>query len=156
MQEHVAEENHECDPREAVERDEHDHGDVDHQPVGERVGDLAERRLDTPPSREPAVELIRDRGGPEHDPREPARATPLGEQQDDEGGDRGEAQDRERVRQLAKRRRDRRAHGSRLDGRSKIHGGPDDGHDTAPDHHPRVPSRPEGLHGTYVRRPAWS
>jgi exodeoxyribonuclease VII small subunit len=32
-----------------------------------------------------------------------------------------------------------------LDARSGIHGGPDDGHDTAPDRHPPSPSRPTSL-----------
>ena len=35
---------------------------VDHQPVGERVGDLAERRLDVPAAREVAVDLVGDAG----------------------------------------------------------------------------------------------
>jgi exodeoxyribonuclease VII small subunit len=33
-----------------------------------------------------------------------------------------------------------------LDARSEIHGGPDDGHDTAPDRHPPSPSRLTSLH----------
>jgi hypothetical protein len=41
----VTEQNHERDPRQPVVRDEEHDADVDHQPVGERVGDLAERRL---------------------------------------------------------------------------------------------------------------
>ena len=40
---------------------EHDHRGVDHQPVGERVGVLAELRLDVPAAREPAVDLVGDR-----------------------------------------------------------------------------------------------
>ena len=41
--------------------EEQDHRGVDHQPVGERVGVLAELRLDVPAPREPAVDLIGDR-----------------------------------------------------------------------------------------------
>ena len=43
---------------------EQDHGHADHQPVGERVGDLAERRLDVPAAGEPAVELVGGGGSP--------------------------------------------------------------------------------------------
>ena len=52
--------------------DEEDHGRVDHQPVGERVGDLAELRLDLPAAREPAVHLVGDAGVGEDDRRRPA------------------------------------------------------------------------------------
>ena len=51
---------------------EHDHRRVDHQPVGERVGVLSELRLDVPAPREPAVDLVGDRGDAEDDPRRPA------------------------------------------------------------------------------------
>ena len=44
---------------------------VDHQPVGERVGDLAEARLDVPAAREEAVDLVGDAGDAEDDPGRP-------------------------------------------------------------------------------------
>ena len=51
--------------------DEQDDRDVDHQPVGERVGDPAERRFHVPPAGKPPVELVthardteEDGGGP--------------------------------------------------------------------------------------------
>ena len=59
-------------PRQPVERDEHDDGGVDHQPVGERVRDLAELRLDVPAPRQVAVELVGDR-------RERRRRCPAGQ-----------------------------------------------------------------------------
>ena len=46
------------EPRQAAGVDEQDHRAVDHQPVGERVGDLPERRLDLPAPREVAVDLV--------------------------------------------------------------------------------------------------
>ena len=46
-------------PRQPVmDEDEQDDRRVDHQPVGERVGDPAERRLHAPAASEPAVELV--------------------------------------------------------------------------------------------------
>ena len=53
---------------------EQDHRGVDHQPVGERVGDLAELRLDVPAAREPAVDLVGDAGDAEDDRRRPSCA----------------------------------------------------------------------------------
>ena len=54
--------------------DEEDDGGVDHQPVGERVGDLAELRLDMPAAREPAVHLVGDAGDRRRSPQ--ASCTP--------------------------------------------------------------------------------
>ena len=52
--------------------DEEDDRGVDHQPVGEWVGHLAELRLDLPAAREPAVHLVGDAGDREDDRRRPA------------------------------------------------------------------------------------
>src|SRR4029079_18544783 len=106
-QEQVAEQNHEGDPRQAVVDDQEDDADVDHQPVGERIRDLPEPRLDGPAAGEPAVELVGDPGEPEHDPRGPARPVLLANEQHDEERDGDEAQDRQGVRDLAERFRDR-------------------------------------------------
>ena len=95
-------------PRQPVEGDEHHDGGVDHQPVGERVRHLAELRLDVPAPGEVAVELVGDRREAEDDPRRPARPCSLVEQQPDEERDRGEAEQRQRVRDLAHGRRDGR------------------------------------------------
>ena len=62
----------ERDPRQAADAPEQDHGHVDQQAVGERVGDLAERRLDVPAAGEEAVDLVGDRGGAEEDGGRPA------------------------------------------------------------------------------------
>ena len=51
----------ERDERQATVEPEQDHGCVDHQPVGEWVGDLAERGLDMPAPSEPAVDLVGER-----------------------------------------------------------------------------------------------
>ena len=51
-----------------VTRAEQDDRDVDHQPVGERVGELAELGLDLPAPREPAVDLVGDPGEREDEP----------------------------------------------------------------------------------------
>ena len=74
---------------------------ADHEPVGERVGDLPEARLDVPAAREVAVELVGERRGGEEDPRPPRRAVAGVEVEPDEDRDRGEARDRERVRDRA-------------------------------------------------------
>ena len=73
-QEHVApDDDGEAHPGKPVVDGEEDHGCVDHQPVGERVGELPETRLDVPAAREEAVHLVGDRGDAEDDPRRPAR-----------------------------------------------------------------------------------
>ena len=51
-----------------------DHGGVDHQPVGERVGELPEVRLDVPATGEKAVHLVGDPGDAEDEAGGPARA----------------------------------------------------------------------------------
>ena len=61
-------------PGQPVVRDEQDHRGIDHQPVGERVGELAEPRLDVPAAREEAVHLVGDAGDAEDDPGRPAAA----------------------------------------------------------------------------------
>ena len=50
----------EAGPRQAPVGDEQDDGGVDHQPVGERIGDLAEARLDAPAAGEEPVDLVGD------------------------------------------------------------------------------------------------
>ena len=60
----AADDDDERGPRQPVVDEEHDHGDVDHQPVGERVGVLPELRLDVVAAREPTVDLIGDSGDP--------------------------------------------------------------------------------------------
>ena len=67
---------------------EHDHGGVDHQAVGERVGVLAELGLDVPAAGEPAVDLIGDSGDTEDDARRPVVPAVGARVQDDERGDR--------------------------------------------------------------------
>ena len=49
--------------RQPVLEEEHDHRDVDHQAISQRVGVLPELRFDPQPPRQPAVHLIGDRGG---------------------------------------------------------------------------------------------
>ncbi len=102
--EHVPADDHgESDPRQPVVVREEDHGGVDHEPVGERVGDLPEMRLDVPAPGEVAVHLVGDAGDPEHDPRRPARIVPGLDHEDDEDGNEHEPRDGERVRQLRER-----------------------------------------------------
>ena len=57
----------------ALER-EQDRGRVDHQPVGERIGELAELRLDVPAASEKAVDLVGHAGDEEDPAGRPARA----------------------------------------------------------------------------------
>ena len=54
---------------------EHDRG-PDHQPVGERVGDRPEARLDVPAACEVAVDLVREGRGREEEPCPPRRPSP--------------------------------------------------------------------------------
>ena len=70
-----------------VRDEEHDDRGVDHQPVGERVGDTAEVRLDTPPAREETVDLVGDPGDGEDDAGGPAVPAVGGEHQHDEDRD---------------------------------------------------------------------
>jgi hypothetical protein len=79
---------------------EQDDGRVDEKPVRERVGDLAEGRLDAPAACEKAVDLVGDGRGAEEDGRRPAPAAVA--RQDERGEDRDDQQARngERVRQL--------------------------------------------------------
>ena len=95
------------DPRQAVGVPEQDHRRVDHQPVGERVGDLAERRLDVPAAREEAVDLVGDAGGAEE--RSPPAS--CGRRRTSristaKTGISDEPRDRQRVRKLRERRGD--------------------------------------------------
>ena len=82
---------------------EQNHGHVDQQPVGERVGDLPELGLDVPAAGQEAVELVGDRGGREEDRRGPAVAVGRVQDQDRVDRDRDQPQDRQRVRQLRQR-----------------------------------------------------
>ena len=109
-QEQVAERGSRARSTGAGRDDEQHDGDVDHQPVGERVGDLPELGLDAPAAREPAVELVGDRGDARRRSPRASSGRPVARaSSDDEDRDRREPQDRQRVRQLAKRRGDRRA-----------------------------------------------
>src|SRR5581483_2504600 len=98
--EEVARRDHERRPRQPPGVDEEQHRRVDHQAVSERVRDLAERRLDAPPAREEAVDLVRDAGDPEDDRRRPRPAAVAGRDQRDVDGDQEDAEDRQRVRDL--------------------------------------------------------
>ena len=60
-QDDVARRDQQRDPRQPVDVPEQDHRHVDQEPVGERVGDPAERRLDVPAAGEEAVDLVGDR-----------------------------------------------------------------------------------------------
>ena len=93
-------------PGQPVVDGEEDHGGVDHQPVGERVGELPEVRLDVPAAREEAVHLVGDRGDAEDDARRPARVVPGLHHEHDEDGDQRQPRDGERVRELRERLRD--------------------------------------------------
>ena len=72
---------------------EQDDGGVDHQAVGERIGDLAELGLDVPAAREPPVDLVGDAGDAEDDRRRPAVAAVGDEEQHDEDRDQDQAAD---------------------------------------------------------------
>src|SRR5262245_39838662 len=93
----------ERDPGQAACMPEQDHGRVDHQAVGERVGDLSELRLDVPTPREPAVDLVGDASHPEDDRRRPAVTAVRCEQQDDEDRNQNQAADRKEIRNRCQR-----------------------------------------------------
>ena len=96
--------------------DEEDDCRVDHQPVGERIGDLPERGLDAPPAGEPSVDLIADPGNAEEEGRRPAMPPIRRGQHDDENWDQREPQDRERIRHMSEASRHRGSgHGSRIE-----------------------------------------
>src|SRR5919108_3231259 len=76
---------------------EEDHGGIDHQTVGQRVGDLAKGRLDFPAPREPAVDLVGDARDAEDDRGRPAVAAVRSEDETDEGGNEKEPEDSQRV-----------------------------------------------------------
>ena len=106
----------EGDPRKAVvDCDEDDHGRVDHEAVGERVGDPAEGGLDVPAAGEPAVDLVGDPSDCEDGRGRPAVAPVGRDQQRGEDRDQEQPQDRERVRNARQRSGDRTCgHGSRI------------------------------------------
>ena len=97
-----ASDHHEPEPGQTAVGDEQDHRGVDHQPVGERVGDLPEARLDMPAAREEAVDLVCDAGDAEDDPRRPAGRVPGPNQHGHEDGDEREAAEGQRVRVRAR------------------------------------------------------
>ena len=67
----AADDDGEPHPRQSVVIGEENHGRVDHQPIGERVRDLPEPRLDAPAPREEAVDLVGDACDEEDDPCHP-------------------------------------------------------------------------------------
>src|SRR5262249_58302956 len=76
------------------------------QPIGERVEDPAEVRLDAPAPSKEAVDLVGDPRHAEDDSRRPARLSPGLDHQDDEDRDQDQAPDRQRVRERLQRRGD--------------------------------------------------
>src|SRR5262249_28561660 len=74
------------------------------QPIGERVEDPAEVRLDAPAPSKEAVDLVGDPRHAEDDSRRPARLSPGLDHQDDEDRDQDQAPDRQRVRERLQRR----------------------------------------------------
>ena len=103
----VAHEDHrERDPRQPPLDPEEDDGGVDHEAVGQRVGELAELGLDPPAAREPAVHLVGDAGRSEDDRRRDAVPRVGVEHEHDEHGDEPEPEDRQRVRKPRKRSRE--------------------------------------------------
>ena len=109
-EEHVAQRDRERRPREAPGMPlEHDRR-PDHQPVGQRIGELAEARLHVPAAREEPVHLVGDPRDQEERPRPPGSPAVGGEDEGRERRNQRQAEDRQRVRQLRKRRRDG-AHG---------------------------------------------
>jgi len=90
-------------PRQAVVREQEDHRRVDHQTVGERVGELPEARFDVPEACEEAVQLVRHPGEEEDESRRPARGVTGPDHERDEDGDEDETPDGERVRKLRER-----------------------------------------------------
>ena len=90
-----------------VDSDEEDDCGVDHQPVGERVCDLAELGFHVPAAREPAVHLVGDAGDGEDDRRGPAVAAVGRDEEHDEERDQRQPQDRQRIRDLSERSGDR-------------------------------------------------
>ena len=106
-EQHVTQDDdHRPHPRQLALEREQDRRGVDHQPVGERVGDLAELRLHVPAPREEAVDLV---GHPrdEEDPAGcPARAVAGADVEHDEQRDQREPEHRERVGELREGCRD--------------------------------------------------
>src|SRR5581483_5378325 len=101
----VAGGNREREPREAARVPEQHDREVNQQLVGERVGDLPERRLHPPAPGEEAVDLVGDRGRGEEHRRGPAVPPGRGGDQRRVDGDRGEARDGEGVREPRQGRR---------------------------------------------------
>ena len=82
---------------------EEDDRDVDQQPVGKRIGDLPELRLDVPAPGEEAVDLVGDRGRGEEDRGSPAAPVDRREDQHRVDRDHDETGDGQRVRELRQR-----------------------------------------------------
>ena len=100
----VADEDHdERRPRQAPVQPEQEDRHVDHQAVGQRVGELAEARLDVPAPREPAVDLVGDAGERENARRGPAPLAVGAHEKHGEHRDQREAEDGEGVRKLRER-----------------------------------------------------
>ena len=111
----AADHHDEARPRHVVGHEEEDHGRVDHQPVGERVGHLAELRLDPPATRQEAVDLVGDAGDAEDDPRRPAVTAVCRQHERHEERDQEEAGDGQRIRKLLQRSGNRsRRHVARI------------------------------------------
>ena len=100
--------------RQPVLEEEHDHRDVDHQAISQRVGVLPELRFDPQPPRQPAVHLIGDRGGKDDGGR-PAVPLVSPRQQHHEDRYEREPRDRQRIWQLRDRGGDcAGTHGTRI------------------------------------------
>src|SRR4051794_9224229 len=97
----IAGRNEEREPGQTPGVDQQQHRGVDHQAVGERIGDLPELRLDVPAPREKPVDLVGHARDPEDDRRWPGVAAVGRRDQPDEDRDQDDPEDRERVRQLA-------------------------------------------------------
>ena len=101
--------------RQPVLEEEHDHRDVDHQAISQRVGVLPELRFDPQPPRQPAVHLIGDRGGGKDDGGRPAVPLVSPRQQHHEDRYEREPRDRQRIWQLRDRGGDcAGTHGTRI------------------------------------------
>ena len=96
-------------PTEAAGVPEQHDRDVDQEPVGERVGDLAEPRLHVPAPREEAVDLVGQRCRPEQDRRRPAVSVDRPEDQRGVDRDDDQPSDGERIRNLRQRPGDSRS-----------------------------------------------
>ena len=109
-----AEDDDERDQRQSAGVPEQDHRRIDHQAVGQRVGELAEARLDVPAPRQPAVDLVGDPGHAEQD-RAGDRPALLGaEHEHDEKRDQRDPEQGQRVRDLGLRTSERvLGHGSK-------------------------------------------